>query len=169
MIIGYEPSLTIYSTLSKVPFRTMRMRGKKEGCFVDQIKDVKEVDYIQFCGGSECEFVELNDENDMSMEDYIKVANDKDIIIDVRPKIEFGICNIKNSQNIPITSLLKHGYNVNESDINDKPIYIICRRGNDSRIATKFIKDENQDKKFKIINLRGGMESYSKLKNFVIY
>lgn len=52
-----------------------------------------------------------------------------------------------------IKSCLENFYNLKNS------IYIMCRRGNNSRIATKYLLDLHFDN---VINLEGGIEEYGK-------
>ncbi|UJR28733.1 hypothetical protein I4U23_009962 [Adineta vaga] len=90
-------------------------------------------------------------------------------IIDVRPEHELHIAQFENSYHLPMDRLL---YNTNEEQLRDElrsnieknhQIVIVCRRGNDSQIAVRRLKEllsdiDNIDEKLK--DLEGGFQAW---------
>lgn len=62
------------------------------------------------------------------------------LLIDVRSANEFEICSLPRSLNVPISSILDDRMNAQVKQLlqdTSEPIYVICRRGNDSQLAVK--------------------------------
>ncbi|EIM21787.1 hypothetical protein WALSEDRAFT_60244 [Wallemia mellicola CBS 633.66] len=162
-----ESSLTVYSALAKTPFRTVKMRARKKDCFADgddvPLKSVQDVDYVTFTGGDSCGVdLSLSHANEISVEDFVRTRKDDDLVIDTRPNVEYGICHLEGSTNLPIVDLLSNPSQVKT----DKDIYVLCRRGNDSQIATDVLMRENKSVK----NVKGGLARYSGInKEFPLY
>ena len=67
------------------------------------------------------------------------------VVVDVRPETETEICCLDNIVNIPLTTLQYPGQDWDQvkerlTAGDDQDIYVICRRGNDSQIATKLLR-----------------------------
>ncbi|KAF1800350.1 hypothetical protein FB192DRAFT_1447684 [Mucor lusitanicus] len=111
-----QPSFLIFSGMSNPMFRTMKLRSKKKDCAIcGEYPTMTElIDYVQFCNGAAND--KTVDETILQADERISVQQYNDIIqqnqehllIDVRPKIQFGICRLPNSINIPIDELDKH-------------------------------------------------------------
>ncbi len=93
----------------------------------------------------------------------LKTAMDKDsnfVVLDVRtpPELKGPLGQIDGVINIPVQVL---DQKVNELEpYKDKKIYVICRSGNRSRLATKILRQNGYD----AVNVMGGMKAYNKLK-----
>ncbi len=93
----------------------------------------------------------------------LKTAMEKDsnfVILDVRtpPELKGPLGHIDGVINIPVQVL---DQKVNELEpYKDKKIYVICRSGNRSRLATKILKKHG----FNAVNVMGGMKAYNKAK-----
>ncbi|KAJ5670890.1 MoeZ/MoeB [Penicillium longicatenatum] len=196
------PALHIFSAYSNPLFRTIRLRSRRINCAVcsasatvslDTIKSGS-TDYIFFCGSASLPSL-LAPEERLSPQEYRKLhpqsihgepeqsPSRPHTIIDVRDQAQFGICNLENSVNIPISDILASipaptpqvlqgsdsgsqlpswlPLGLANSDLND-PIYVVCRLGNDSQIAVKKLKDLGLDRggqRF-IGDIRGGFRAW---------
>jgi len=104
------------------------------------------MDYIQFCGGPAPDYVNTG-QMPGSVGHRIRPQELHNLIVssapleilDVRPSIEYGICQLPGSQNIPLKDLLLHP----ERHIPSDPahhLYVVCRLGNDSQIAAEALR-----------------------------
>ncbi len=93
----------------------------------------------------------------------LKTAMEKDsnfVILDVRtpPELQGPLGHINGVINIPVQVL---DQKVNELEpYKDKKIYVICRSGNRSRLATKILRQNG----YNAVNVMGGMRAYNKSK-----
>ncbi|KAK7186303.1 hypothetical protein DPSP01_009307 [Paraphaeosphaeria sporulosa] len=191
------PSLLIFSAYSNPMFRTIRLRTRKLKCAVcsahatvtPEALNSGSMDYVQFCGTVD-PVDALSSNERISAENYAKVrldvnpftglepSKDSHILVDVREKVQFDLCNLEGSVNVPfsaVTSLPVGGRNgtANESDPEagwvselrqhaDKPIFVVCRRGNDSQITVKKMKElglDNGGQRW-IGDIRGGLHAW---------
>ncbi|TIA77462.1 hypothetical protein E3P92_04158 [Wallemia ichthyophaga] len=157
-----ESAMTIYSALAPAPFRTMKMRGRKKNCFAngdddeERLENVEDIDYLTFTGAGSCGVdMNLSKNNEISVEDFMASRKNNDLVLDTRSAVEYGICHIDGSINLPITDLLKDPsqVQVNKNDT----AYVFCRRGNDSQIATDALLKKNQ---LNVKNVQGGLARY---------
>lgn len=152
-------SLLLYSAYSNPPFRSVRLRGKRARC--DACSDKPTItkdsltsgslDYAVFCGVADPVNV-LSKEERISAEDYaqkLTTAAKEHLLVDVREKVQFDICNIEGSINIPIAELDSvPAENIDDSihsglstlRASSAPIYTVCRFGNDSQLAVQKLK-----------------------------
>lgn len=185
------PSLHIFSAYSTPPFRTIRLRSRRPNCAVcsayasvtlDTIISGS-TDYVFFCGTTH-PLPLLGPEECITPREYSQAETTPHTIIDVRDQAQFEICNLENSINIPLTTILssmssttstsqdgdsgtQHQYpswlppEIALSDSNS-PIYVICRLGNDSQIAVKKMKDLglHQGGQRYIGDIRGGFRAW---------
>ncbi|KAE8345454.1 hypothetical protein BDV24DRAFT_107986 [Aspergillus arachidicola] len=195
------PSLHIFSAYSSPLFRTIKLRSRRPNCAVCSaeasvtLETVKSgsTDYVFFCGSVSPEKLLLPEER-ISPREYrtkypladsteaIGTVTKEPTIIDVREKVQFDICSLENSINIPISSILsstmktaqndeaKNGSNplppwlpadLASSDSID-PIYVVCRLGNDSQIAVKRLKELGLDRGGErvVADIRGGLRAW---------
>lgn len=100
------------------------------------------------------------------------------LLLDVREREHFDIASIEGAINVPIATLMREA-TVHNSDgesheqrapawllsphmSDDSPIYVVCRVGNDSQLATKRLKEMGLDRngtRF-IGDVRGGMRAW---------
>ncbi|GMG45290.1 unnamed protein product [Aspergillus oryzae var. brunneus] len=195
------PSLHIFSAYSSPLFRTIKLRSRRPNCAVCSgeasvtLETVKSgsTDYVFFCGSVGPEKLLLPEER-ISPREYrtkypvtasseaIGTVTKEPTIIDVREKVQFDICSLENSINIPISSILSsatktaqnnevaNGSNplppwlpadIASSDSID-PIYVVCRLGNDSQIAVKRLKELGLDRGGErvVADIRGGLRAW---------
>ncbi|KAL5382890.1 hypothetical protein PMIN02_009788 [Paraphaeosphaeria minitans] len=144
------------------------------------------MDYVQFCG-TVGPIDALSSNERISAENYAKVrlnvnpftgsepSKDSHILVDVREKVQFDLCNLEGSVNVPfsaVTSLPVGARNGRANESNpeavwvselrqhaDKPIFVVCRRGNDSQFTVKKMKElglDNGGQRW-IGDIRGGL------------
>ncbi|KAL7924409.1 hypothetical protein ACQKWADRAFT_286658 [Trichoderma austrokoningii] len=173
-----QVGLLLFSAMADVPFRTVRMRGKRKDCFACSgdgaaltLNELKtSMDYVQFCGVNQPVKL-LQPEERISVAEYQRISREQrnHLLLDVREKEHFGVCNIKGSINVPISRFTAH--RGQESDLSDlipadvapdAPIYIVCRVGNDSQIAAKKLKDLGVDRNGErfVGDILGGLKAW---------
>ncbi|CAF5077316.1 unnamed protein product, partial [Rotaria sp. Silwood1] len=110
----------------------------------------------------------LNQNERITAHDLAK-SNLSSFIIDVRPEHELNIGQFENSFHLPMDRLL---YNDNDEQLRNElklnieknqQIVIVCRRGNDSQLAVRRLKElladvDNIDEKIK--DLEGGFQAW---------
>jgi len=88
-------------------------------------------------------------------------------IIDVRSPVEFEICHLPESINVPLADLLA---NPAEWAPGSETLVTVCRLGNDSQIAVDALRSTS-DNKDRVKDLVGGLVGWSRTvdENFPIY
>ena len=176
-----------YSTISQ-SLRTFKMRGKKANCQVcgenplisKQLIQTGSLDYDLFCGHLDYDVV--SPEERISVSDYnqnILLNKIDHLLLDVRPHVHWNISSLKGSIHIPLDDLSKlitveefveriNNFNstteteskkLTADDITSRKIFCICRFGNDSRLATKLIKERFQ--LTDVWDIIGGLKQWS--------
>lgn len=182
------PSLLIFSAYSTPQFRTIKLRSRRPNCAVCStdasvtLESVRSgsMDYVFFCGTVDPEDILSSEERVTPLEYNKDHGTDTGRhVIDVRDKIQFDICSLENSINIPISTILasapstatKHADEPAPlpswlpSEItgdSDNPIYVVCRLGNDSQTAVKRLKELGLDRggERRIVDIKGGFRSW---------
>ena len=133
--------------------RTITLRPRSGDCVVcgDSPTVTQPVDYAKFCGsGKDKEFGDASTREDritcqeLNSEPYTH-------LIDVRPAVEFGICALNNSVNVPFYPLMAGRVDLDQvipAETSD-PVYILCRAGINSQIVVQHLKDKYPDHCFK--------------------
>jgi adenylyltransferase/sulfurtransferase len=169
--------------------------------------DPSNTDYVQFCGGPVPDWETAGlvhgtegmritpQEMKRALDSVLKQGTidtggaqlygpARPLVLDVRPRTEFGICSIEGSINIPITELLANpasAITALESSVNltvdhqragsesySTDVYVVCRLGNDSQLAADALRDvfEQNDpdltRKRKVRDLVGGLRLWAK-------
>ncbi|OTA05594.1 hypothetical protein A9Z42_0062840 [Trichoderma parareesei] len=160
-----QVGMLLFSAMADMPFRTVRMRGKRQGCFACgggdgsalTLTELKtSLDYVQFCGINEPVKL-LRPEERISVAEYERIAREKraHVLLDVREKEHFELCSIPGSVNVPISRFTARREGAELEDLipggfavlpPDAPIYVVCRVGNDSQIAARKLKDWGLDR-----------------------
>lgn len=97
------------------------------------------------------------------------------LLIDVREKVQYDLCSLGGSINVPFSVLqgmqrpAQDSENVGkkpewlpEAFPDDAPIYIVCRLGNDSQVATRKLRDLGVGKDRFIGDISGGLRMWKK-------
>lgn len=193
------PSLLIFSAYSTPQFRTIKLRSRRANCAVcsaetsvtlDTLKSGS-TDYVFFCGTATPEAL-LSPEERITPQEYrarhpdafargSETDGKRHTVIDVREKVQFDICNIDNSINIPISTILSSRSTrpaedgttaplpswVPEDIVSPNsidPVYVVCRLGNDSQVAVKKLKELGLDRggqRF-IGDIQGGLHAWKR-------
>ncbi|QUC19373.1 uncharacterized protein UV8b_03614 [Ustilaginoidea virens] len=137
------------------PFRSVRMRGKRQGCFscsenpqltADYLKTA--MDYVQFCGSTRPVQL-LPRQERISAQEYrlLSERGTKHVLLDVREREHFHLAHIPGSINVPMSRFTSLGSRdaLPEEFPRDLPahvpVYVVCRVGNDSQVAARRLKE----------------------------
>lgn len=155
-----SPSLLLFSAYSNPPFRSIKLRGKRKGCpscsdtatITEESLKSGSLDYSTFCASSSP--AEMIYTSRISVKEYSKIrqsTGSPHILVDVREKVQFNICHLKGSINLPYSDIsrdLDASIDQLDSTINGHPeiadgvpLYLICRYGNDSQLAANKFKE----------------------------
>ncbi|KAL5003085.1 Molybdopterin-synthase sulfurtransferase [Aspergillus recurvatus] len=182
------PSLLIFSAYSSPQFRTIKLRSRRPNCAVCSaeatvtLESVRSgsTDYVFFCGTVDPEDI-LSPEERITPSEYGNVdsTGGERHVIDVREKVQFDICSLKNSINIPMSTILASAYSTPTHAVDrpkhlppwlpfevahesNKPIYVVCRQGNDSQTVVRRLKELGLDREGErvVVDIRGGFRSW---------
>ncbi|RMZ67361.1 molybdenum cofactor biosynthetic [Pyrenophora seminiperda CCB06] len=194
------PSLLLFSAYSNPMFRSMRLRSRKAKCVAcsthstinAKAMESGSLDYVQFCGGALANPDPLSPEERISAQSYAQLRSgvnpftgtisnkDSHILVDVREKVQFDLCSIEGSVNVPFSTVSttrasgsSNGYNGMEIDDDywvtwlrqtEKPIFVVCRLGNDSQVTVRKMKQLGLDAGGKryIGDIKGGLQAWKK-------
>lgn len=149
------PSLLLYSAYSNPPFRSIKLRGKRKGCPSCSATATITEESLEF-GDFEplCSPAAVINTNRISAKEYRKVretTGSPHILVDVREKVQFDICHLKGSINLPFSDISRDpeaSINKLDDTINGNPhiadgvsLYLICRFGNNSQLAANKFKE----------------------------
>ncbi|PLB35737.1 HesA/MoeB/ThiF family protein [Aspergillus candidus] len=185
------PALHIFSAYSSPLFRTIKLRSRRPNCAVCSAQPTVTLDtlrsgstdYVFFCGSVSPEEPLGPNERISPLEYQASSSSTEEpaITIDVREKVQFDICSLNNSINLPISTILSSSSSSRNSDpANQKdlppwlpseittsetsPIYVICRQGNDSQVAVKKLKALGLDRSGRrIVDVMGGLRAYRRV------
>ncbi|PPQ96256.1 hypothetical protein CVT26_005583 [Gymnopilus dilepis] len=162
IILGKEDqssSLLLFSAFATPPFRSVKLRRRKPTCPACSNPDgcLGSTDYIQFCGGVRPDWIIQGRIPGVDLHEIITSAQIPPRILDVRPTVEFGICHLPGSENIPLKELLKHPEKYMNSATE---LYVICRLGNDSQIAAEALRHTGGGE-LTVRDVIGGLRAWS--------
>ncbi|QDS70616.1 hypothetical protein FKW77_000504 [Venturia effusa] len=187
------PSLLLFSAYSSPQFRSIRLRPRKMACAACSSQATitadaltsGSMDYVQFCGLATPINI-LGPDERISALDYAEsrkvtsLMGKQHQLIDVREKVQYDLCHLFGSVNIPfsqlsqlpsswedimkdeearkVLKLLKSSFPRFEGD----PVYVVCRLGNDSQVAVKKLKDLGLDNGGKtwVGDISGGLRAW---------
>lgn len=192
------PTLLLFSAYSNPMFRSIRLRTRKPKCaacsaqstITPEALDSGSLDYVQFCGTIN-PIDALSPQERISAENYAKLRSgvnpftgtvsrkDSHILVDTRERVQFELCNIDGSRNVPFSEVSAARTDSNNSaydsmDVGEpvwvhelrqqpeKPVFVVCRLGNDSQLTVKKMKALGLDyggKRF-IGDIRGGLRAW---------
>ncbi|KAG9243129.1 molybdenum cofactor synthesis protein-like protein [Calycina marina] len=172
-----EPTLMLlFSANSSQPFRSVKLRSRRAGCFACS-KDSQlslesltsgSVDYVLFCGFTSPTKI-LQPEERIEASQYSKVRSKQHILLDVRDKVQFDICHLDGSINVPFSNfqggkedVVDGSSWIPDSLPNDASVYVVCRLGNDSQVVTRKLKEAGLDARGKryIGDVKGGFKAW---------
>ncbi|RDW78835.1 HesA/MoeB/ThiF family protein [Aspergillus mulundensis] len=182
------PSLLIFSAYSTPQFRAIKLRSRRPNCAVCSaeatvtLESVRSgsMDYVFFCGT-------VDPEDSLSPEERVtplQYRNGESTgpgrhVIDVREKVQFDICSLENSINIPMSTILASAYSAPAKDADgqkplpswlpsqitddaNNPIYVVCRQGNDSQTVVRTLKELGLHRGGErvVVDIKGGFRSW---------
>lgn len=177
------PSLLLYSAYSNPPFRSIKLRGKRKGCpSCSDTATITEVslgsaslDYDAFCASrSPAAPIGANRVSAKEYSEIRKATGSPHILLDVREKVQFDICHLKGSMNLPYSEISRNpeaSIDKLDDTITSDPniadgvsLYLICRYGNDSQLAANKFKDLSRsrpDAKYDLMgDISGGLRAW---------
>ena len=192
------PSLLLFSAYSSPLFRSIRLRTRKPKCaacssqstITPEALNSGTLDYVQFCGSIN-PIDALRPQERISAENYAKIRSgvnpftgtvsrkDSHILVDTREAVQFELCNIDGSRNVPFSKVSAARADTSNGMYDnmeieeplwvqelrqqpEKPIFVVCRLGNDSQLTVKKMKALGLDyggKRF-IGDVRGGLRAW---------
>jgi adenylyltransferase/sulfurtransferase len=187
------PSLLLFSAYSNPQFRAMRLRPRRKNCASCSAEATVSaealtsgsMDYVQFCGVANPVNM-LSPEERVSAVQYaearknISLSGRQHQVVDVREKVQFDLCHLYGSINIPFSLITSLRGSEQESSLNNEaytelgrlkssietsagdPVYVVCRLGNDSQIAVRKFKELGFDGNGRnwIGDVKGGLRAW---------
>ncbi|MCJ1401313.1 Urmylation protein [Xylographa trunciseda] len=164
-------SMLLLSAYSTGPFRQVRLRGKRLKCtgcspsrtITKESLTSGSIDYEVMCGIlSPLKILNEDERIDVrELKNALDTSSKPHILLDVRDEIQFGICNLEGSVNVPNSTIdaMTEPHSTIENSAStvdqftaslgrlpfDAPIYTICRLGNDSQLAVRKLKSLGYD------------------------
>jgi adenylyltransferase/sulfurtransferase len=169
-------SMLLFSANGNPQFRSLKMRSRSTKCVACSanseltLEGLKRMDYAVFCGLN-APITVLKPEERVEAKEYEALRKGNHVLVDVREKIQFDICNLEGSINVPFSTfqgggpLTKGGEQLSwleETAAPDAPIYVVCRLGNDSQIVTRKLKESGLDQNGtrEIKDIKGGLKAW---------
>lgn len=169
----YKPVMLMYSGYldnNGQMIKSFKMRGKQSTCLCQSLTQtmVENLNYTQFCG--KINYDVLDDKYRVSFDELSNIENP--LVLDVRPVEQFQISNLNNYENdlnlvnIPYQSLIRLDPDSLSKQLPmDRNIVAVCKMGNDSRLSAKYLLEKG----YKVYDLKGGLNEYSKNHKFNVY
>ncbi|CAO3566813.1 unnamed protein product [Mortierella alpina] len=164
------PTMTLFSANTSTMFRTIKLRKRKSECIVcgDAPTITKLIDYVRFCGSSATDKTPdlflIPFQERLTCDTYKKIREEHKphLLLDVREKVQFDICSLPSSLNIPLKVLPDEIEKVKThlGKNTDQPVYVVCRRGNDSQPAVRILQ-EHGITTGEIKDLVGGLDQWA--------
>ncbi|XP_034253289.1 adenylyltransferase and sulfurtransferase MOCS3 [Thrips palmi] len=169
--------LLLFSAESSA-FRNVRLRTRNASCDVcgENPKISHLIDYEQFCGAkatdkdsSICLLREEQRINAPALFDSF-VSKCEGLLIDVRSPEEFEMCAVPRSLNIPLKNIdepdsvsqIITALQDKQAEQNPFPVYVVCRRGNDSQKAVLMLEKVLKDQNVAVRDLTGGLHAWAR-------
>jgi len=152
----------------------MKLRGKNpncKGCGGNaDIRDLSS-DYQLWCGSAANDKpLNINDDAAVQQSDDFHITckefhsqvlcgNNPFLLVDVRESVQYEICSLKPSINIPLQRLQENIEKLREMAFQNpiSTVYLLCRRGIDSAVATKVLRSAG----FRAQNIKGGLVQWT--------
>jgi adenylyltransferase/sulfurtransferase len=176
-----EASMLLFSANSNPPFRSVRLRARRAKCFACSAEggltleslNSGSLDYVLFCGVTTPVKI-LEPEERIEAREYERIVKEgkggAHLLVDVREKVQFDICSIEGSVNVPFSTLQGSGGLAAEGEKpiwipkafpSDAPIYLVCRLGNDSQVIARKLKESRLGKDGRYIgDIKDGLKAW---------
>jgi adenylyltransferase/sulfurtransferase len=145
-------------------FRNVKLRDRNLECVAcgenPSILDVSKYDYNDFCQ-TNCQRVHsiiLPETATCSVKSFAEEwKTEKVTLVDVRPPVQYGIVSVTGSLNIPWVEIKRGKRDEDFVKLTqDKKVFIMCRRGLDSKEATDYLISKG----IECVNVEGGIDHY---------
>ncbi|KAJ2213375.1 hypothetical protein EV179_003884 [Coemansia sp. RSA 487] len=148
------PSMLIFSYRSQPHFQYIKLRPRKPTCAVcgDSPTVTELANYTAFCGAGPNDnapdwkiLKDLSQRISCKMFDkVVQTPGKKYLLLDVREELEFDICSLPDSVNIPVDQFDRRRDELEKllRDLDGAPVYTVCRRGNLSQLAVQYIREK---------------------------
>lgn len=170
-------TMMLFSANGGSAFRNVRLRSRRSGCFACSSEaglsldgmTSGSLDYVLFCGGASPVRI-LAPEERIEAKQYRDLKGKEHLLLDVREKVQFDICSLEGSVNVPFSTLQGTRALASEGEAPawmpeglpaDAPIYVVCRLGNDSQVVARKLKNSGLASKGRYIgDIRGGLKAW---------
>ncbi|GAB0092503.1 Adenylyltransferase and sulfurtransferase MOCS3 [Sergentomyia squamirostris] len=152
-------------------FRSLKLRGKTKDCAScsKNATITQLIDYEMFCGApandKDPQLKLLEASERITVKDYKEIVDQgqKHLLVDVRLPNEMEICSLDNSINVSIEDIKSQKIEKIAGDLAMKklPIFVVCRRGNDSQRAVKKLREYLPEEIF-TKDIIGGLHAWAK-------
>jgi len=157
--------LLLYNALSLDPIRTVRIRPRQRDCAVcgDDPTVRQLIDYTQFCSSGPNDgphgLYKLTPQDRITPHDLkqIILSETPCLLIDTRDEEQYKTCHFTQSVNMPFPSFSTAEPLIQKAHANKLPIYVVCRRGNDSQLAVDMLKQAGLAAK----DVEGGLNAWA--------
>ncbi|RHZ47532.1 hypothetical protein Glove_578g35 [Diversispora epigaea] len=164
---GSFNDLLLFSATSYTIFKSIRLRPRKSNCAIcgenPTIKTLQ--DYIQFCGSGPLDKSPpvklLKEDRRIDPKTYNEICLKKipHLLIDVREPVQYDICSLPDSWNIPLRELSDKLEDVQKRlTSSTTSIYVVCRYGNDSQLGVDILKNIT---KGEVKDIIGGLHKWA--------
>lgn len=167
-------------------FKVIKLRNKRPGCCVcgDSPSITSLIDYVQFCGSGPNDKARnlsvLDPLERITVHEYNAISHTPHVLLDVRQSIQYKICQLPNSIHFPFKDLEKNLDCIQEvitqvgkrNGIRDEnvPVYVLCRRGNDSQLAVNLMRQTLFSDQTILKDIVGGISQWNQIeKGFPVY
>ncbi|CAD6586209.1 MAG: exosome catalytic subunit dis3 [Tremellales sp. Tagirdzhanova-0007] len=163
-----EPLLHLVRIGANPMVRTARMRGPREGCIAcgktpSISENLNAVGYQAFCTGLVGTMGDGSEAARIGVQEFAviragaeKAEKQTTLIIDTRPEVEYAICALPNTTNIPLSAIISAPSALPETE----EMVLICRRGQDSQIAGSLLAKLRGTSRVR--DVIGGLEAWSR-------
>ncbi|KAK1926506.1 hypothetical protein DB88DRAFT_508602 [Papiliotrema laurentii] len=175
LVLGSEErqqSLHLYHMGGDPLVRTVKIRPPSVKCIacgpnrtIDKLEDY---DYETFCSGPTSGDGFVGGTDRISAKEFAQSIGEaqgegkerKSIIVDTRPPVEYEICSLPNTINIPFDKILKDPTQIPNAD----ETIFICRRGNDSLLAARALRAslEERGQQGEVKDVMGGLVAWAR-------
>ncbi|KAI9331441.1 hypothetical protein DFJ73DRAFT_857242 [Zopfochytrium polystomum] len=177
--VSYSQKMLIFDGLSS-SFRSIKLRQRRSDCSACGVSPsiTKLIDYELFCGAKATDKAitrhELQPNERVSVAAYHELRKNSypHLLLDVRDENHFDIARLEGAINIPWRKLPRRlgevldMVGVADGEVSDrtqddlKPVYVLCRLGNDSQLAVRLLKSSGLTR---VWDIEGGLHAWSDL------
>ncbi|KAI9708448.1 MAG: Urmylation protein [Bogoriella megaspora] len=193
---AYAPTLLVFSAASNPPFRTIRLRPRRKNCTACSTQATVtaesltrgSLDYALFCGIlnpvnvlqpsdriSATQYAQLlRQQQEWNRNQSSDQSRKEHILVDTREPVQFDLCSIPGSVNIPFSEITSQRTTADAQDERqpvhrdladlprDKDLIVVCRFGNDSQLAVKKFREMGllSGGEGRIVDIQGGLRAW---------